>query len=134
MKRNRSDSVKDKTLIIAKAALDQKAENVVIMKMKEVTTICDFFIICSANTERKIKAIANNIIKELKNISLKVWHIEGYNEASWILLDCYDVVVHIFREDLREFYNLEHLWAGLPKRVITEESVKKLRKGIHTTN
>ncbi len=134
MKTKKSYNSKDKTLIISQAAIEKKADNVVIMNMREMTTICDFFIICSGNTNRKIKAIADNIIKELKRLAIRLRHIEGYNEANWILIDCYDVITHIFRQDLRDFYDLEHLWAEAPKRVITEESVKKPRTKLYTTN
>lgn len=129
-----SHSAKDNALAIAKAALDKKADNVVIMKMGKLTAICDFFIICSGNTERKNKAIADNIIDELGELSLKPKRIEGYNEASWIVLDYNSVVVHVFRNDLREFYNLEHLWADAPRNMLTEESVKKVKKRTYKSN
>ena len=134
MRHKKSHNANDKALVITKAALDKKADNVVIMNMKKLTTVCDFFIICSGNTERKTKAIADNIIKELEKLSVKPWHTEGYNEASWILLDCQNVIVHIFRDDIRKFYDLEHLWADAPKRTLIEESVKKGRKGTYNFN
>jgi len=134
MKAKKSYNSKDKTLIISKAAIERKADNVVVMNMRKVTTMCDFFIVCSGNTDRKIKAIADNIIKELKKSAIRVGHIEGYNEANWILIDCYDVIVHVFRQDLRDFYDLEHLWAEAPRKVITEKSVKKTRTRLYTTN
>lgn len=125
MRQTKTLTSKKKALIIAEAALDKKAEDVVIMKMKKLTTICEYFVICSANTERQTKAIADSIIDSLKDSSVKSMRVEGYNEASWIVLDCNDVVAHIFRGDLRKFYNLEHLWADAPKNMLTEESVKK---------
>jgi ribosome-associated protein len=134
MSLKKSYSAQEKSLVIAKAALDKQADNVVIMKMSGVATICDYFVILSANTERNIKAIADNIRENLKKLSLRVWHTEGYNEASWVLIDCYDVVVHIFRKDTREFYDLEHLWADAPKRSITEKSVKAIRNKFDSTN
>ncbi|MCK4518949.1 MAG: ribosome silencing factor [Candidatus Omnitrophica bacterium] len=134
MRRNSSQSTQDKLLIIAKAALEKKADNIVIMNMKKLSMVCDFFLICSGNTERKVKAIAGSITDDLKKAALKVWHIEGYNEASWVLLDCYDVVIHIFKSELRDFYNLERLWADAPKDMLTEESVKKVKEKPHCFN
>ena len=132
--KKKSFSAKKRSLIVAKAALDKKADNVVIMKMRDVATICDFFIVCSANSERKIRAVANNIIDELEKLSVSIQHTEGYEDASWILIDCYDVVVHVFRSDLREFYDLEHLWAEAPRTLITEESVKEIKKKAQATD
>jgi ribosome-associated protein len=134
MRRQKDISAKEKALIIAEAALDKKADKVVIVKMEKVATMCDFFVICSGNTERKIKAISDNISEKLRESNIKIWHREGYQDASWVLIDCYDVVVHIFRKDVREFYNLEHLWADAPKRYIQEKSVKKFREKTHLSN
>jgi ribosome-associated protein len=121
-------SAKEKSLLIARAALEKKADNVVIMDMSDIATVCDFFLICGGNSERKNKAIADHILKQLKGKSLKASHVEGYNEGLWILLDYIDVVVHIFKNDLRQFYNLERLWADAPQKSLTEERVKEIRE------
>jgi ribosome-associated protein len=121
-------SSKEKAILIARAALEKKADNVVIMSMSDVAAVCDFFLICGGSSERMNKAIADHIVRALKELSIKPSHIEGYNEGSWILLDYIDVVIHIFKNDLREFYSLERLWADAPQNSITEDRVKNLRE------
>ena len=90
--------------------LQKKGSDVLILNLKKQTTVTDYFIICSASSDVQIKAIADNIIKETKKIGQKPWHNEGYNNLSWVLLDFIDVVVHIFLNNVRKFYNLEGLW------------------------
>lgn len=127
MTQSKKLSAKDKTFFVARAALEKKADNVVMMNMTGVAAICDFFLICGGNSERKNKAIADHILRALKDLSMKPSHIEGYNEGSWILLDYIDVVIHIFKNDLREFYSLERLWADAPQNAITEERAKDFK-------
>ena len=86
-----------------------------ILDISKVSNIADFFVILSGNSARQVKAISDHIVQELKKRGSKVWHIEGYRSASWILLDCGDVVAHIFQSRTRNFYALEKLWAGAPQ-------------------
>lgn len=109
-----SIKVSEKALTVAKAARDKKGENIVILDMKKISDITDFFVVCSASSDRKVKAIADNITEKLEEKGERVWHSEGYLQALWILLDCGDVVVHIFRDEIRNFYALEKLWADAP--------------------
>jgi len=96
--------------IIAQLSLEKKAEDVLILDLTEVTTITDYFIICTGQTDVQVKAISDNIIEKLANQNIKVWHKEGYESLNWVLLDLVDVVVHIFLPEIREFYALEKLW------------------------
>ena len=100
---------------ISGAALDKKAENVVIMDMKAVSNLTDYFVIASAASSRRVKAIAENIEEELKKSGVRNAHTEGKSEALWVLLDYGDVIVHVFQEDTRKFYDLERLWSDAPK-------------------
>lgn len=95
---------------IAQLMLDKKAEDVVIMDLKELTTITDFFVICSASSDVQVKAIADHIDNELGKVKESAWHSEGYTNRSWVLLDYVNVVAHIFLNQTRKFYNLEGLW------------------------
>jgi len=95
---------------IAAAASDKKAHDIVILDMKEVSLVTDYFIICSANSTTQVKAIADNIEEKLAENGIQPLHKEGYREGRWILLDYGDCVAHIFVEDDRRFYNLERLW------------------------
>ena len=92
---------------IADLAIDKKGERVVSIDLKGLTSITDHFLICSADTDVQIKAIADNI---RKNTPTKPVRVEGYEKMNWIILDYIDVVVHIFKTIEREYYNLEKLW------------------------
>ena len=82
--------------------------------MRKISNIADFFVICSGNSSRQVKAIAEHIVETLERSGTKSWHVEGYNHAMWVLLDYSDVVVHVFHAPVRKFYNLEQLWADAP--------------------
>ena len=104
----------DKSQLIAKAASDKKALDIMIMNMHDLTTTTDYFIVCSATTSTQIRAIADNIEEEMDNAGEHFLHKEGYNNAEWILLDYGDWVAHIFTEEARRFYGLESLWGEAP--------------------
>jgi len=96
--------------LIAQLSLEKKAEDVLILDLRGITTITDYFVICSGDTDIQVKAISDNIIDRLSEQKIKVWHREGYESLNWVLLDLVDVVVHIFRPETRDYYNLEKLW------------------------
>ncbi len=81
---------------------------------KAPSNLCDYFFICSATSTRQSKAIADGITESLKAKGTRPWHVEGYKEGQWILLDYNSVVVHIFHDDARSFYRLERLWGDAP--------------------
>jgi len=95
----------------ALAALNKKANNVILLDLRELTSMTDFFIICSGDVTEHVKAISKGIRKELSS-EIKPWHIEGSGHLSWVLLDYIDFVVHVFDNKTREYYNLEKLWTG----------------------
>ncbi|MBC8183956.1 ribosome silencing factor [candidate division KSB1 bacterium] len=101
---------KELAKLIADYSLEKKAEDVVLLNLKDVTTITDYFIICSADSDVQVKAITDNIIGRLKEQKIKVWHTEGYQSLKWVLLDLVDVVVHVFQPETRDFFGLEKLW------------------------
>ncbi len=88
----------------------KKGFDIKIFNLKGLASFADFFIICSADADVQVKAIADEIDKELRKEGVKSYHREGYNTLSWVLLDYFDAVVHIFKKDVRDFYNLEKLW------------------------
>jgi len=90
-----------------------KGKEVVSIDMKNVgPSIADYFIICHADSDRQVDAIAHNIIDKIKEeIKITPWHKEGFENSQWILIDYANVIVHVFIKDQREFYNLEDLWA-----------------------
>ena len=117
-KSNESTQLAD---IIGKLTLTKKAENVLSIDVRKVSSSADYFIICSAETEIQVSAIANAV---RKGTPTKPWHVEGLNNQNWVLLDYIDVVLHVFKTQTREFYSLEKLWADAPTVEITDESQK----------
>ena len=95
---------------IAALALSKKAHNVVIMDLRKLTSMSDFFVICSADSDTQVRAVADAIRDGAATAGESVWHDEGYGESTWVLLDFVDVVVHVFHTETRSFYNLEKLW------------------------
>ena len=95
----------------ADIASDKKASDVLLLDIREVTTIADYFVICSGNNPRQIQAIAEAIDEELGKQGANVLHKEGVADTGWLLLDFGDVIVHIFGAKEREYYRLERLWS-----------------------
>ena len=95
---------------LAELALTKKATDIKILDLRNLTTITDFFVICTAHSDTQVKAIADAVIEGAKKIGERPWHKEGMSQKCWVLLDYIDVVVHIFLKDTREFYGLEKLW------------------------
>ena len=104
---------------IAQFALDKKAEHILSIDVKKLTSITDYFVICSADTDIQVKAIADSI---RKNTDHKPIRIEGYIQLNWVLLDYIDVIAHIFRTTERNYYNLEKLWADAPTSEYTDDN------------
>ncbi len=96
----------------ADIASDKKASDVILLDIRDVTTFADYFVICSGNNPRQIRAIAEAIDEQLGEQGARVLHREGDAETGWMLLDFGDVIVHIFGPKEREYYRLERLWSG----------------------
>ena len=108
-------SIESRVRLAVTAALDKKATNLDVLAVGELTSIADFFIICSAGNERQAQAIADNVLDRLKQeLSVKPLLVEGTEPGRWVLLDFGDFIVHIFTEDVRRFYGLERLWGDAP--------------------
>lgn len=91
---------------------DVKGQNTNILDLRELeNTVCDYFIICEGTSNTQVNAIVNSIQKKVsKEIKDKPWHIEGSNNAEWVLMDYVNVVVHVFQKHIREYYDIESLW------------------------
>jgi ribosome-associated protein len=92
------------------AASDKKASDVILLDIRDVSTIADYFVICSGNNTRQLQAIADAVEEQLEKQGAKLLHREGVAETGWLLLDFGDVIVHIFGTKEREYYRLERLW------------------------
>ncbi len=95
---------------IAKIILSKKGYDVKILDLRKLTSIADYFVICSADSDIQVKAIADEIDMKLSKKGIKCLHKEGELALNWVLLDYFDVVVHVFRKETREYYGLEKLW------------------------
>ena len=95
----------------AHAALDLKANDVVVLDLKGVTDMADYFIIASGTSDTHVRAVAQHVIEELGKAGVPVHHEEGVTQGRWALLDYVDFVVHVFHPSLRQFYQLERLWS-----------------------
>ena len=95
---------------IANLALDKKAKQIMVIDLDGVSSISDFFVLMSGESDTQVKAIADHITRELRSQKIRIYHSEGFRSLRWVLLDYVDVVVHIFRPEAREFYGLERLW------------------------
>lgn len=89
-----------------------KGQDIEILDLRDIeNTVCDYFIICNGTSNTQVNAIVNSIQKYVsKSLKEKPWHIEGSDNAEWILMDYVDVVVHVFQKHIREFYDIEGLW------------------------
>jgi len=102
---------------------DVKGHNINILDLREIeNTVCDYFIICEGTSNTQVNAIVNSVQKKVsKETKDKPWHIEGSENAEWILMDYVDVVVHVFQKHIREYYDIESLW-GDAKMTVVETS------------
>jgi ribosome-associated protein len=111
--------------IFIEAVTKKKARNLVVLDVHRLTSIADAFIICSGQSNRQVNAIADATVDYLKKHKIKPLSVEGTKEGHWVLLDYGDVVIHIFYEPVREFFDLEGLWVDA-KRIETP-ALKKLQ-------
>jgi ribosome-associated protein len=109
--------------VVVEGMKNNKAEDIVVIDLREVEhAVTDFFVICSGDSPTQIEGIANSIVRSTrKELKEKPWHKEGKNNAQWVLLDYVNVVVHIFYKELREYYELEDLWAD-GKKITVEDN------------
>ncbi len=96
--------------LAAKALCERKGEDIKVIKIKDISSIADYFVIATGSSNTHVRSLADNVEFRLDHEGIGVSHIEGYRSDSWILLDYVDVIVHVFSEEAREYYSLERLW------------------------
>jgi ribosome-associated protein len=122
-----NDSIESRVRVAVAAALDKKAIDLDVLAVGELTSIADYFILCSAGNERQAAAIADSITARLKEeLNVRPLLVEGATPGRWILLDFGDFIIHIFTEDVRRFYGLERLWGDAPN--VTSEYTGETEK------
>ncbi len=104
---------------------NKKGYDVKILDLRKLTTITDYFVICTGDSDTQVKAIADEVDKKLRDEGIRPWHTEGYQSLNWVLIDFVDVVVHIFKKDTRDFYNLEKLWGDAEISEVVDPLLKK---------
>jgi ribosome-associated protein len=107
----------------ASLALAKKAKEILILDVRKLTSITDYFVICSGRSNIHVDTIAESIVSKLRSKKIDPFHIEGKSKAQWILIDYVGVIVHVFYEPVRKFYGLERLWGG-GRRVKFQEGNK----------
>ena len=105
----------DKALISLELIKERKALNPVLLKVDELTSIADYFLIVSGSSSRQVQAICRHLRRGLRDRGVKPMGVEGEQEGQWILMDYGDLVIHLFYEPIREFYDLEGLWIDAPR-------------------
>lgn len=100
--------------LVVKACDSKRAEDIIALDVKEISLLADYFVICNGGSERQINAIVDNVSEEAEKNQYSVKRIEGKEGGKWILMDLGDVIVHVFSESERQFYNLEKLWSDAP--------------------
>ncbi len=108
-------SSKEKAILCARVLLDRKAVDPVILEVRNFSSFTDYFVICSGNSDRQVQALASHMEERLAEEDIRPLGIEGKREGRWVLLDYGDVIVHIFYQPVREFYDLERLWSEAPR-------------------
>lgn len=110
----------DKALLLSQFALERKAYDLILLEVRDVTSIADYFIICSGRSDRQVQSIARGLDENLGNMGISPLSIEGLTRGQWVLMDFSDVIVHVFYQLVREFYDLEGLWAHAPRVELPE--------------
>lgn len=113
----------------AQRCLDKKAENVVILDLENKSSVADYFVVCSGFSDRQVVAIADNVADEVQKAGHKPLSHEGMVEGRWALIDFGPVIVHVFQDHLRDFFNLEGLWRDAPRIHVREEASSASRGG-----
>ena len=132
MARKKENDSRKRALLCVNASLEKKAKDLVILNVKEISGFADYFIICSGTSDRQVRAVASAIQENLKKVGILPLGVEGEAAGRWILLDYDDVILHVFFESVRTFYDLERLWSEAPRMAVPDDTVslKALIKGM----
>lgn len=110
--------------IAVRAADSKHAEDIMALDVREISLLADYFVICSANSERQINAIIDEVIEKEEEAQVEIKRVEGKDGGKWVLIDLGEVIVHVFSNSERDFYNLEKLWSDAPLVDLTEWTVE----------
>ena len=119
----------EQVLAAVSAAADKKAEDIVVLDLRSADGFTDYFVICTGQNARQIKAIADAVEEALRRDHVKPAHVEGYGHAEWVLLDYFDFIVHVFGKETRTFYGLERLWGSATPVDVSSVLTPSARRG-----
>ncbi len=122
---------KDDAIAVAQTVVDKKAQGVILLEISNVVSYADYFLICSGRSVIQVKAIANAVGECLTERNIHPLHREGLSEGRWILLDYDELIVHVFLEEARQFYNLERLWSDVPCRRFEEDAPSEISASLN---
>lgn len=94
------------------AALEKKGQDIVVLNLSTSGAFTDYFIVCSGQTGRQVRGIVDGVLKMLRAKGTRPSHVEGYDHGEWVLIDCFDFIVHVFTKETRRFYDLDRLWGN----------------------
>lgn len=125
----KKNETRERLILCINATLQKKAKEIVVLNLKEISAFTDYMIICSGTSEREVQAISQAIQIFLKKAEVRPLGVEGESNGQWVLLDYGDVVISVFYEPVRSFYNLENLWDA-PRMTVDEnkKEIKRLNK------
>jgi ribosome-associated protein len=118
--KERQASSRDLAVAAARAAADKQGERVVVLDVRELIVITDYFVITSGASQRQVRTIVEEIEKALRDLGRKPVRREGVEDWRWVLLDYFDVVIHVFADEEREYYDLERLWRDAPRLALDD--------------
>jgi len=110
----------ERTLLLTRLALEKKACDLVVVDVRGLTSIADYFIICSGRSDRQVQSIAQGLEENSAEHGIRLFAVEGASRGHWVLMDFSDVIVHIFYEPVRKFYDLDGLWGHAPRAELPE--------------
>jgi ribosome-associated protein len=124
---------REKALLCVRFALEKKAYDLVLIEVGEHSSLADYFLICTGRSDTQVQAITQSIEENLGRLGIRPLSIEGYTRGQWVVMDYGGVVIHIFFEPVREFYDLERLWARAPRVRLPEPYSSQVRE-LHLAN
>jgi len=102
---------------------DKKAYDVLLMDVRKITSVTDFFVVCSGTSDTQVKAISDHVIESCKKHGIEINHVEGIESLRWVLIDLVEIVVHVFQPEVRSYYQLERLWGDAPTDRFDDDEV-----------
>ena len=118
----------DKALLLTRLALEKKAYDLVVLDVHALTSMADYFILCSGRSDRQVQSIAQGLEENAADDGVKPYAVEGTQRGHWVLMDFSDVIVHVFYEPVREFYDLDGLWGHAPRAALPDAYAKLIEQ------